>query len=143
MNPRTISLDPIKPLDKWDVSFIRLFKSQKGTQDILNRAVQLWAERCAVDENDFHMPHIAEYLADLIDRLNLTPKLSYIIREMSPSRDWYWGVPNGAGESARAVCVMAAWLRHTEVKYLPGYQEAVERDIELTMMQENADRSRL
>ncbi len=123
MSPRPLPSPAV--LDKWDIAFIRLFKADSRTPDMLNAALDLWAERCLVDRNDFHMIHIAEYLANLIDRLNLTPPLATIIHEMRPDRDWYWGVPQGANESTRAVCVMAAWLRHTEVKYLPGYSAAI------------------
>ncbi len=113
-------------LDKWDIRFIQYFKSCDEIKPI--NLVRIWAERCAVSEYDLLMPHIAIYLAELIDKLGLTPPLDEIMIAFHPDNAWKTGCPDGVGESTRAVYVMASWLRLTEVKYLPGYPISSQHD---------------
>lgn len=124
MRPRTIPSPAI--LDKWDIAFIRHFKS--ANRLALNTVLALWGERCAVDADSFHLNHINEYLANLIDRLNLTPDLFTVLTYMRPDQAWKVGAEGTDSEQVRALYVMASWLRLTEVKYLPGYREAIEAD---------------
>lgn len=123
MNPRT--LPPPATLDKWDVAFIRHFKSAGPIS--MNTLMTIWAERVGMEVDPISFrAYVAGYLANLIDRLNLTPNLSKIITDMNPINSWRYGIDNSANHNERAILVMGAWLCHTEVKYLPGYAEAVE-----------------
>lgn len=124
MNPRTTPSPAT--LDKWDIAFIRHFKSRDGLD--MEALHALWAERCGIDIEFVRAngtSNIAEYLANLIDRLNLTPDLFKTIMYLDPVREWYVGIPSGVSHYTRTIYVMASWLRLTEVKYLPGYREAV------------------
>lgn len=114
------------PLDKWDIAFIKHFKS--GEPLSMSTLLSIWAERCGVDANPFHAGHIVEYLANLIDRLDLTPDLFITLTYLRPSEGWKVGCPEDAGHNDRVIYVMASWLRNTEVKYLPGYREAIEAE---------------
>lgn len=124
MKPRTIP--SLATLDKWDIAFIKHFKDTNRLSVGALRAI--WAERVGMADNTPDsqvIPHIVEYLANLIDRLNLTPDLFTTLTYLRPDRAWYVGCPDEADDTTRALYVMASWLRHTEVKYLPGYREAI------------------
>jgi hypothetical protein len=112
-------------LDEWDNKMIQLFKSNRV--DSLEEIKQIWADRCALDIEYVQVRDIFEHLMTLAIDMNLiTPdNMLRLIEDARPENQWKFGIIPHAGKNDYYINwlrVISSFLRHTEVKYLSGYE---------------------
>lgn len=118
-----------RPLDKWQIRPIKLFKSQAGDADTCKAVFNIWAERCAITP-EFAAKHAAYIVADLwqvwcsmLDEHKMDHDSLQLITDMQPDNQWKYGMQelNCDPHFAAWLRVLASRLRLTEVKYLTGW----------------------
>lgn len=122
-------------LDKWDIAFISLAKSNQASVML---AKCIWGKRCAFDVADVETAWIVSYLIELLFKLNLMNErdLNNMIFDARSEQVWKFKSSRQFNEEKKPdyfecwLMVIMSKFSLTEVKYLPGYVETTKGDFD-------------
>lgn len=122
-------------LDKWDYELICVLKRYNDHGD-LDRALEIWSRRNMVSMDCISIMYPLERLFKIVDLIRENNPsgandLFVILEKASPSGDWIF---NGYRFSPdprlvyweRMFLAFGSVVRHTESKYIPGFEEYFE-----------------
>jgi len=128
-------MKPSKPLDKWQIKFIKYFKSNEP--QTLDVCLAIWRERCLLPKDydtrgclEYMMRDLMDVFMSMIGKNDREGSLCGLIFDAHPDQQWKFRCGAGLNQKYPSddyhywvnwLWVIASRLRLTEVKYLTDF----------------------